>query len=171
MAETIEHWKRWISKEPLRLLSRIVGEVSCLHSCKPPSGGSVGQSGPNTTPGHRADAGIGRGWASPGWNAASTAYGLLPSRWRSRRRICGASLSFKERVTRSPSNVPSLKYQSAPGKMHRAGAWRLRVGGSSGGRRAGFGGISHYGITRRCGNNDRLSTLWREVISLAGVAR
>jgi hypothetical protein len=123
MAETIEHWKRWISKEPLRLLSRIVGEVSCLHSCKPPSGGSVGQSGPNTTPGHRADAGIGRGWASPGWNAASTAYGLLPSRWRSRRRICGASLSFKERVTRSPSNVPSLKYQSAPGKMHRAGAW------------------------------------------------
>ena len=27
------------------------------------------------------------------------------------------------------------------------------------------------GITRRGGNNDRLSTLWREVISLAGVAR
>jgi hypothetical protein len=27
------------------------------------------------------------------------------------------------------------------------------------------------GITRRGGNNDRLSTLWLEVISLAGVAR
>jgi hypothetical protein len=33
------------------------------------------------------------------------------------------------------------------------------------------GGIPRYGITRRGGNNDRLSTLWREVISLAGVAR
>jgi len=32
-------------------------------------------------------------------------------------------------------------------------------------------GIPRYGITRRGGNNDRLSTLWREVISLAGVAR
>jgi hypothetical protein len=32
------------------------------------------------------------------------------------------------------------------------------------------GGIPRYGITRRGGNNDRLSTLWREVISLAGVA-
>jgi hypothetical protein len=29
------------------------------------------------------------------------------------------------------------------------------------------GGIPRYGITRRGGNNDRLSTLWREVISLA----
>jgi len=33
------------------------------------------------------------------------------------------------------------------------------------------GGIPRCGITRRGGNNDRLSTLWREVISLAGVAR
>ena len=33
------------------------------------------------------------------------------------------------------------------------------------------GGIPRYGITRRGGNNDRLSTRWREVISLAGVAR
>jgi hypothetical protein len=33
------------------------------------------------------------------------------------------------------------------------------------------GGIPRYGITRRGGNNDLLSTLWREVISLAGVAR
>jgi hypothetical protein len=33
------------------------------------------------------------------------------------------------------------------------------------------GGIPRYGITRRGGNNDRLSTLWREVISLAGIAR
>ena len=33
------------------------------------------------------------------------------------------------------------------------------------------GGIPRYGITRRGGNDDRLSTLWREVISLAGVAR
>ena len=33
------------------------------------------------------------------------------------------------------------------------------------------GGIPRYGVTRRGGNNDRLSTLWREVISLAGVAR
>ena len=33
------------------------------------------------------------------------------------------------------------------------------------------GGIPRYGITRRGGNNDRLSTLWRGVISLAGVAR
>jgi hypothetical protein len=33
------------------------------------------------------------------------------------------------------------------------------------------GGIPRYGITRRGGNNDRLSTLWQEVISLAGVAR
>jgi hypothetical protein len=33
------------------------------------------------------------------------------------------------------------------------------------------GGIPRYGVTRRSGNNDRLSTLWREVISLAGVAR
>ena len=33
------------------------------------------------------------------------------------------------------------------------------------------GGIPRYGITRRGGNNDPLSTLWREVISLAGVAR
>ena len=33
------------------------------------------------------------------------------------------------------------------------------------------GGIPRYGITRRGGNNDRLSTLWREVISLASVAR
>jgi hypothetical protein len=32
-------------------------------------------------------------------------------------------------------------------------------------------GIPRCGITRRGGNNDRLSTLWREVISLAGVAR
>jgi hypothetical protein len=31
--------------------------------------------------------------------------------------------------------------------------------------------VAFYGITRRGGNNDRLSTLWREVISLAGVAR
>ena len=28
------------------------------------------------------------------------------------------------------------------------------------------GGISRFGITRRGGNNDRLSTLWRDVISL-----
>src|SRR5262245_50441975 len=33
------------------------------------------------------------------------------------------------------------------------------------------GGIPRYGITRRRGNNDRLSTLWQEVISLAGAAR
>jgi len=33
------------------------------------------------------------------------------------------------------------------------------------------GGNPRYGITRRGGNNDLLSTLWREVISLAGVAR
>ena len=33
------------------------------------------------------------------------------------------------------------------------------------------GGLPRYGITRRGDNNDRLSTLWREVISLAGVAR
>lgn len=33
------------------------------------------------------------------------------------------------------------------------------------------GGISRYGVTGRCGNNDRLSTPWREVISLTGVAR
>jgi hypothetical protein len=33
------------------------------------------------------------------------------------------------------------------------------------------GGIPRYGVTRRGGNNDRLSTLWREAISLAGVAR
>jgi hypothetical protein len=33
------------------------------------------------------------------------------------------------------------------------------------------GGIPRCDITRRGGNNDRLSTLWREVISLAGVAR
>src|SRR5436190_7119099 len=33
------------------------------------------------------------------------------------------------------------------------------------------GGIPRHGITRRGSNNDRLSTLWREVISLAGVAR
>jgi hypothetical protein len=33
------------------------------------------------------------------------------------------------------------------------------------------GGIPRYGITRHGGNNDRLSSLWREVISLAGVAR
>jgi hypothetical protein len=32
------------------------------------------------------------------------------------------------------------------------------------------GGNPRYGITRG-GNNDLLSTLWREVISLAGVAR
>jgi hypothetical protein len=31
-------------------------------------------------------------------------------------------------------------------------------------------GSRHYGITRPGGNNDGLSTLWREVISLAGVA-
>ena len=34
-----------------------------------------------------------------------------------------------------------------------------------------LGGVPRYGITRRGGNNDRLSTLWQEVISLAGVAR
>lgn len=33
------------------------------------------------------------------------------------------------------------------------------------------GGIPRYRVTRRSGNNDRLSTLWREVISVAGVAR
>ena len=33
------------------------------------------------------------------------------------------------------------------------------------------GGIPHYGVARRGGNNDRLSSLWREVISLAGVAK
>jgi hypothetical protein len=33
------------------------------------------------------------------------------------------------------------------------------------------GGNPRYGITRRGGNNDLPSTLWREVISLAGVAR
>src|SRR5436190_1088740 len=33
------------------------------------------------------------------------------------------------------------------------------------------GGIPRHGITRRGSNNDCLSTLWREVISLAGVAR
>jgi hypothetical protein len=33
------------------------------------------------------------------------------------------------------------------------------------------GGIPRYGITRRGANNDLLSTLWREVISFAGVAR
>jgi hypothetical protein len=33
------------------------------------------------------------------------------------------------------------------------------------------GGIPRSGITWRGGNNDRLSTLWREVISLSGVAR
>jgi hypothetical protein len=33
------------------------------------------------------------------------------------------------------------------------------------------GGNPRYGITRRGGNNDLLSTLWREVISLAGVTR
>jgi hypothetical protein len=33
------------------------------------------------------------------------------------------------------------------------------------------GGIPRYSITRRRGNNDCLSTPWREVISLAGVAR
>jgi hypothetical protein len=33
------------------------------------------------------------------------------------------------------------------------------------------GGNPRYGITRRGGNNDLLSTLWREVISPAGVAR
>jgi hypothetical protein len=33
------------------------------------------------------------------------------------------------------------------------------------------GAIPRYGITRLGGNNDRLSTLWREMISLAGVAR
>ena len=33
------------------------------------------------------------------------------------------------------------------------------------------GGIPRYGVTRRGGNNDRLSTLWREVISLARVGR
>jgi hypothetical protein len=31
-------------------------------------------------------------------------------------------------------------------------------------------GIPRCAITRRGGNNDSLSTLWREVISLAGVA-
>jgi hypothetical protein len=31
--------------------------------------------------------------------------------------------------------------------------------------------LARYGITRRGGNNDRLSILWREVISLAGVAK
>ena len=33
------------------------------------------------------------------------------------------------------------------------------------------GGNPRDGVKRRGGNNDRLSTLWREVISLAGVAR
>jgi hypothetical protein len=33
------------------------------------------------------------------------------------------------------------------------------------------GGNPRYCITRRGGNNDLLSTLWREVISLAGAAR
>jgi hypothetical protein len=33
------------------------------------------------------------------------------------------------------------------------------------------GGIPRYGIMRRGSDNDLLSTLWREVISLAGVAR
>ena len=33
------------------------------------------------------------------------------------------------------------------------------------------GGNPRYGITRRGGNNDLLSNLWREVISFAGVAR
>ena len=33
------------------------------------------------------------------------------------------------------------------------------------------GGIPRYGIARLGGNNDRLSTLWREMISLAGIAR
>jgi hypothetical protein len=33
------------------------------------------------------------------------------------------------------------------------------------------GGIPRYGITRRGGNNDSLSTLWREVISLVGLVR
>ena len=32
-------------------------------------------------------------------------------------------------------------------------------------------GVPRYGITRRGGNNDRLLTLWRDVISLAGVVR
>jgi hypothetical protein len=33
------------------------------------------------------------------------------------------------------------------------------------------GGNPRDGVKRRGGNNDCLSTLWREVISLAGVAR
>ncbi|MBR0750287.1 hypothetical protein JQ582_40950 [Bradyrhizobium japonicum] len=33
------------------------------------------------------------------------------------------------------------------------------------------GGIPRYSITRRGDNNDRLSVLWREVITFAGVAR
>ena len=33
------------------------------------------------------------------------------------------------------------------------------------------GGIPRFGIARRGGNNDRPSSPWREVISLAGVAR
>ncbi len=36
---------------------------------------------------------------------------------------------------------------------------------------AAAGGNLRDGVKRRGGNNDRLSTLWREAISLAGVAR
>ena len=43
-------------------------------------------------------------------------------------------------------------------RQQRAKSPRMRAGGI-------------WVITRRGGNNDRLSTLWREVISLAGVAR
>jgi hypothetical protein len=45
------------------------------------------------------------------------------------------------------------------------------VAAASWSRTVARGGIPRYGITRRGCNNDRLSTLWREVISLAGVAR
>jgi hypothetical protein len=44
---------------------------------------------------------------------------------------------------------------------------RLVQGAATGVSADAAGGIPRYGITRRGGNNDRLSTLWREVISLA----
>ena len=52
-----------------------------------------------------------------------------------------------------------------------ARATSIGLGAATGNSAEAAGGIPRYGVTLRGGNNDRLSTLWRGVISLAGIAR
>jgi hypothetical protein len=102
---------------------------------------------------------------STAWNVTA-GFSAKASRKASVRCAVSSAISLSYNglaASSSSSSDVGARWQAQP----RLVQWRQRVLKSP----DAAGGIARCGISRRGSDNDLLSTLWREVISLAGVAR